>query len=172
MVDVLNLSLSGGVGYDDVGLVSEGADFGAAEVAVAIEVLPFQVVDVYLAVLVGVVGEGEDFAPYLALIDVVVGVFGLEKGWLPVGFDFLALYGVAGADELAEAEVLEVLGEELGEVAPLGVVAGQEDGLAAEHVGVVFEVGVHLLLNVGVLGVELVVLGRFCGLQVLVGHGR
>ena len=49
--------------------------------------------------------------------------------------------------------------EELREVAPLRVVARKQDDLVAEDVGVVLQVGVHLALDVGPLGVELVVLG-------------
>jgi len=49
--------------------------------------------------------------------------------------------------------------EELREVAPLGVVARKQDDLVAEDVGVVFKVGVDLALDIGLLGVELVVPG-------------
>jgi hypothetical protein len=73
----------------------------------------------------------------------------------------VAVGGVRGRDELLEAEVAEVEGEELGEVGPLRVVAGQQDDLVPEHIGVEFEVGVDLAFDVGPLGVELVVLRRF-----------
>ncbi len=72
----------------------------------------------------------------------------------------VAVRGVRRRDQLLEAVVREVQREELGEVAPLGVVTRQQDYLVAEHVGVVLEVGVHLALDVRPLRVELVVLGR------------
>ena len=65
--------------------------------------------------------------------------------------------GVAGGDEFAEAEEVEVEGEVLEEVAFVGVVAVAEDGLALELVAVV----AHLRLDVGQLRVELVCLVLF-----------
>ena len=70
---------------------------------------------------------------------------------------------VAGGDELFEAELVEVGGEVLEEVALEGVVAVAVDDLAAEGVGVELEVGLDLFLDVDVLGVELVLLGRLRG---------
>ena len=67
---------------------------------------------------------------------------------------------VAGGDELLEAELVEVGGEVLEEVALEGVVAVAVDDLAAEGVGVELQVGLDLFLDVDVLGVELVLLGR------------
>jgi hypothetical protein len=59
-----------------------------------------------------------------------------------------------------------------GEVTPFGVVAGQQDRLISENIFVVFEISVHLFLDVRVLGVELIL---FCRLRlsqlVLVSHG-
>ncbi len=66
---------------------------------------------------------------------------------------------VAGGDELFEAELVEVGGEVLEEVALEWVVAVAVDDLAAEGVGVELQVGLDLFLNVDVLGVELVLLG-------------
>lgn len=63
--------------------------------------------------------------------------------------------GVAGGDELLQAKMVEVHGEELEEVGLVGVVAVAEHHLAAELVPVVPELG----LDVDQLGVELVVLG-------------
>ena len=70
---------------------------------------------------------------------------------------------VAGGDELLQAELVEVGGEVLEEVALEGVVAVAVDDLAAEGVGVELEVGLDLFLDVDVLGVELVLLGRLRG---------
>jgi hypothetical protein len=70
---------------------------------------------------------------------------------------------VAGGDEFFEAELVEVGGEVLEEVALEWVVAIAVDDLAAEGAGVELEVGLDLFLDVDVLGVELVLL-RFSGL--------
>ena len=72
----------------------------------------------------------------------------------------LAPRRVARADEPLEPEGPEPRREVAREAAPLRVVAGQEDGFVAEGVHVVVEVGVHLRLDVVVLRVELIVLGR------------
>jgi len=72
---------------------------------------------------------------------------------------------VAGGDELLEAELVEVGGEVLEEIALEWVVAVAIDDLAAEGFGVEFEVGLHLLLDVNVLGIELILLSRLSGMQ-------
>lgn len=56
---------------------------------------------------------------------------------------------------------MEPEGEELGKIAPLGVVAGQQDCLAPKDIGIILEIGVHLAFDVGPLGIEFVVLGTF-----------
>ena len=53
---------------------------------------------------------------------------------------------------------LKVLCKELGEVAPLGIIAGQQNSLASKDIGVIFDIGVYLLLNIRILGVELIAL--------------
>ena len=75
---------------------------------------------------------------------------------------------VAGGYELFQAELVEVGGEVLEEVALEGVVAVAVYDLAAEGVGIELEVCLDLLLDVDVLGVELVMLGRLRGAQTLV----
>ena len=52
----------------------------------------------------------------------------------------------------------DMVGIHLVEIAPFGIVARKQNRLAPERVGVVFQIGVHLFLDVVVLRVELVVL--------------
>ena len=79
--------------------------------------------------------------------------------------------GVSG-DELFKAELVEVGGEVLEEVALEGVVAVAVDDLVAEGVRVELQVGLDLLLDVGVLGIELVLLGRLrAGERPIAGQG-
>ena len=73
---------------------------------------------------------------------------------------------VAGSDELFEAELVEVGGEVLEEIALEGVVAVAVHDLAAEGVRVELEVGLDLFLDVDILGVELVLFGRLRGAQI------
>ena len=54
-----------------------------------------------------------------------------------------AVVDVTNGAQIAEA--VEILCEVLGEVAPLGVVAGQENGLSLENIGVILKVGIVLL---------------------------
>ena len=72
--------------------------------------------------------------------------------------NLLARGGVACGYEFLQSEPLEVLGEEARELAPFWIVARKQHRLASERIGIEVEVGVDLLLDVGVLCVELVVL--------------
>jgi len=69
---------------------------------------------------------------------------------------------VAGGDEFLQAELVEVGGEVLEEVAFKRIIAVAVDAFVAEGVGVKFKVGFYLLLNVCVLCVELILLCRPC----------
>ncbi len=72
---------------------------------------------------------------------------------------------VAGGDELFEAERVELGGEVFKEVALERIVAIALHDLAPEGVGVELQIGLDLFLDVDVLGVELVLLGRLGGVQ-------
>lgn len=75
------------------------------------------------------------------------------------------------ADKAAKAESFKVLSEKIGKIAPFGVIARQQDGFAAEKIGVEFQICVYFLLNVVVLGVKLIVLRLLGGFQVgVLGH--
>ena len=95
----------------------------------------------------------------------------LEQGRLVVTRRRVAVGRVRRRDQLLEPEVDEVQREELREVAPLRVVAREQDHLVAEDVWVVLQVGVHLALDVGPLGVELVVPRSARGSQMVVIEG-
>ena len=64
--------------------------------------------------------------------------------------------------------MVEVHREVLEEVALKRVVAVAVDDLAAEGIGVELQVSLDLLLDVDILGVEVVPLGRPCGNEALV----
>lgn len=64
---------------------------------------------------------------------------------------------VAGCDQLFQLQLLEVVREVVKEVADLGIVAVAQDGLVLEMLRVMPQ----LLLNVGELGVKLILFGRF-----------
>ena len=163
------------VGDDDVGALAQCCYLARAEVAVALEVVPAQVVDVYAVVAVHVAVEHEDPAVGLPPGGVELGVslsVAVEERGLYAVLRQLGVGGVAGGYEAAYAEELEVQCEVPREVAPFGVVAGHEYGLVAEGVGVVAEVCLHLVLNVGQLRVELVVFRRLCRAEAVVAcHG-
>ena len=73
--------------------------------------------------------------------------------------------------EALQSQAFEVLGEETGEVGPFGIVTRQENCLVTEGVRVVLQISVDLLLNVRILGVELVILGSLSGAKIrIVGH--
>lgn len=67
-----------------------------------------------------------------------------------------------------KAEVVEVGGEVLEEVALEGVVAVAVHHLVTEGVGIELQIGLNFLLNVDILGVEFVLLGRFRGGESLI----
>lgn len=66
---------------------------------------------------------------------------------------------VAGGDQLFKLQFLEVVREVVKELADLGVVAVTQDGFVFE----VFRVVPHLLLDVGELGIKLILLRRLGG---------
>lgn len=79
---------------------------------------------------------------------------------------------VAGSAELLDAELVEVGSEILKEVALEGIVAVAVDDVVPEGVGVELEAGFDFLLDVDVLDVELVLLGRLGGVQASVQRVR
>ena len=78
---------------------------------------------------------------------------------------------VAGGNELFEAQHVELGCEVLEKIALEGVVAVAVDDLATEGVGVEFEVGLDLFLDVDVPGVEPVLFGLPRGGQISI-HRR
>jgi hypothetical protein len=73
---------------------------------------------------------------------------------------------VAGRDKPLEAELIEVGGEVLEEVTFERVIAVAVDNLAAKGVGVELKISLDLFLDVGILGVKLVLLGFSGPLQI------
>ncbi len=122
----------------DVRLVEEAQTFGAVETAVTFQFLDGDFLVIHLAVAVGV-----------AVVDLIDG---LLTRLLREQIDVLAL--VAGGDDALQAEDFKAAREVLEEVAAARIVAVAEDGHAPELVAVV----PHLVLDVGELGVVLVVL--------------
>ena len=174
--DVLAEQRERRVGDDDVGFFEERDALGAAEVAAGVFVVALEgdagglvaleeeldVGHVGGAVAVLVLHVVEDDGQGFGLLPLAVAlVVFREQGQLPGDGGAV----VAGGDELLQAELVEVGGEVLEEVALEGVVAVAVDDLAAEGVGVELEVGFDFLLDVDVLGVELVLLGRLGGAQ-------
>lgn len=177
--DVLAEEGEGRVGDDDVRLFQVRDALGAAEVAAGVLFVAMQrdpgglvaleeKLDVghvrrAVAVLVFHMIEDDGERPGLLAFAIARVVF-REQGEL--ARDGRAV--VAGGDEPFEAELVEVGGEVLEEVALEGIVAVAVDDLAAEGVGVELEVSLNLFLDVDILGVELVLLGRLRGAQALV----
>ena len=174
--DVLAEEGEGRVGDDDVRLFQECDALGAAKIPPGVLAVSFQgcpcglvafeeelhVVYVRSAVAVLVFHMVEADGERLGLLALAIPlVVFREQG--PLAGDWGAV--VAGGDELLEAEFVEVGGEILEEVAFKGVVAVAVDDLAAEGVGVELQVGLDLFLDVDVLGVELILLGRLRGAQ-------
>ncbi len=75
---------------------------------------------------------------------------------------------VARCNQLFEATFVEVRGEILEEVALERVVAVAIDDLVAKGVGVELQVGFDLFLDVDILGIELVLLGRLSLAEALI----
>lgn len=164
----------GWVGHHDVRLFEQLDTLGAAEVAASREA--FAGVGVLLQEERDVFDAGRsvpiDILHFLYLDCNCFGLLALIIALL-VLFERKLCAGdwgtvVAGADKLFQSQLVEVGGKVLEEVALEGVVAIAVDNLAAEGVGVEFEVGLDLFLDVNVLSVELVLLGfPRCG-QILI----
>lgn len=82
-----------------------------------------------------------------------------------------ALLRKAGADEFLQSQLCELRCEIACEIARLGIVAGHQNRLAAEYIGIVFEVSTHFSLNIMILSVKFVVLCRLGIREVLIAHG-
>ena len=121
-------------------------------------IMNFQVVDVDAVVTGDVTLQNENFAACLGLVGAVIRLNGLKERGLVRNLIIFALGGITGGNQFFQAQQLKVLRKELGEVAPLRVVARQQHGLATKHMGVVVEIGVDFLLDVGILRIEFVVL--------------
>ena len=126
------------IGDDDVGLLQELNAFGAAEIAV-----PLELPDRHLVVV------DDQVAVPVALVDLADRPFAVA---LREKIDILAL--VARRDKTLKLEFLEVVGEVLEEVAPARIVAVAEHDLALE----MFLVVPQLVLDVHELRIELVLL--------------
>jgi hypothetical protein len=143
LLNVLAKQRKGRIGADDVRLLEQFDAFRAAEIAVAFEIVDADFLRVRdaAAVLVAVVFKVDS-----TLRSVLAEQIGIT---IPV----------TGRDELFQPELLEVVREVVEEIAYLWIVAVAQDGLALE----MFRVMPQLLLDVGKLGVELILLRRRSG---------
>ena len=159
--DVLPYQRERRVRHNDVGLVEERHTLGAAKVAAPLKQLDgvlagaeqlghVQHVDTALA---GHVADGrhDGLVRRAPLVIRLVA----EQGQLRAGY---RRPGITGRYELLELELVEVEREVLEEIRLVGIVAVAQNGLALE-VGAVVP---QLVLDVGELGVELVLLGVLC----------
>ena len=158
------------IGHYNIRLLTQLANLFAAEVTISFKIVPLQVVNVYAPVAVGVASQLENLALDACLVYIEQRILRLKERRLVV-LVLLALYGITRRDKPLESKPLKVLRKEPGEVAPLWVVARQQHRLVAERIGIVLQIGVHLLLDVGILRVELIVFGSLCCTKVtIIGH--
>lgn len=158
------------IGDNEVSLIAQRSNFLAAEVAVAVQILPFKVVYIDAPIAAFVFLQYE----YLAFD----GSFGtvklrsvlLEQRWLIWCFVFLAIRRIARGNQFFQSKFIELGGKVACEVAPFGVVARQQNSLPPEYVRVIFKVCVHLNFYVVELSIELIVFSRLGFFQITVGH--
>ena len=161
----------GWVGDHNVRLLEQLDAFGAAEVAASRE--PRAAVRVSLQEELYIFDSGSavfvDIPHFLdldgnslGLLALAIALVVLSKRKLCAGDGGTV---VAGADKFFEAELVKVGCKVLEEIALEGIVAVAVDNLATEGVGVAFEISLDLFLDVGVLCIELVLLGRPRGTQ-------
>jgi len=169
--DVLAKEGEGRVGHDDVRFFQEVDALGAAEITPGVLFVAFQRRPGGLVSLEEKLDVGHVRSAVAVLVFHMVEGDGERLGLLALAIPLVvfreqgALAGdgravVAGGDELFEAELGEVGGKVLEEVALERVVAVAIDDLAAKGVGVELQVGLDLFLDVDILGIELVLLGR------------
>ena len=129
--------------------------------------MPLQVVDVNAAAAVCIPVQLEN-------LPVDTGFFGIEDG--TVHFEqgrfivlvLLAFNGIGCADEAFKPQALEVLDKEAGKITPLRVIARKKHRLVSESVRIVLQIGIDLLLDVGILSIKLIILGSLRGTKITV----
>ena len=164
------------VGDDDVGFLEERDALGAAEVAPGVSVVALERFAGGLVALEEYLDVGHVRRAVAVLVLDVVEDDGQRLGLLPLAVALVVFRKqrhlsrngrsvVAGGDELLHAELVEVGGEVLEEVALEGVIAVAVDDLVVEGIRIELEVSFDLVLDVDVLGVELVLLRGLGGAQ-------
>ena len=155
---------------DEVRLVPQLRDLPAAEVSVAVQIFPLKVVDVDAPVTAPVFLQ-DKYLPFDRCLGTVKlrGVL-FEQRRLVRRFILLALRCITRRNQFLQSQFVKLGCEKTCKIAPFGVVARQQDGLSPEHVGVVFEVGIHFHLYVLKLSVKLIVFSRLCFFQITICH--
>ena len=110
----------------------------AFEITIAFQIMPFQVIHIYSAISLFIVCQCKDFPFCLRFLIVVLRIVDFEQRWLVRGFIFFAFLSVTGTDELFQPKPFKVLSKKLGEIAPLGVIAGKQYRFTPKHIGIVF----------------------------------
>ena len=82
----------------------------------------------------------------------------------------LAIGGIAGTDELFQSEVLKILGEETGKIAPLWIIAGEQNDFISEYIGIKFQISIDFFLNIVIKRIKFIIFCRFCPRQVFRCH--
>ena len=158
------------IGNDNICLIPEPLHLVATEVAVTFQIIPLQVVNVYLAISGNVLVQDEYLSVGVRLALVELRRFGFEKRELHSLLIQLALRCIAGGDELLQAQRLEVLCKIFGKVAPLGVIARQQDRLVSKYIGIVVEISLHFRLYIVEHGIEFVLFRSLCIIKRIVCH--
>ena len=88
-------------------------------------------------------------------------LFFRKKVWQNTISCSFGIGSITRTNELLQTKPCEVLREIKSEIAPFRIIARKKNCLPPKNIRVIVQICLHLLLDVGILGVELIVFGRF-----------
>ena len=88
--------------------------------------------------------------------------FRFEERQLNTSLIDFAFNRIAGRDKFLQTQLLIVLCKITSKVAPFGIIARQQYGLATKHIRIVIKIGFHFGLYIIKHGIEFILLGSLC----------
>ena len=112
----------------------------ASKITITCQVMPLQVIHIDFMVARLIVGQAENLSVLNGFDPVEIWSACFKERGLVTVFIGFALHCITGTDQFFQPKALKVLSKIFGEVAPLRVIAGQQQRFAPKHIRVEFQV--------------------------------